>query len=52
MGAGERGGRMMRAGPTTRRGHALLARVTLLVALVLFTILWLLLAPGSAAAAL
>jgi hypothetical protein len=52
MGTGERGDRALRAGPTTGRGHTLLTRVTLLVALVLFTILWLLLAPGSAAAAL
>jgi hypothetical protein len=29
------------------RGHATLARMTLLVALALFTVVWLLLAPGA-----
>jgi hypothetical protein len=30
-----------------RRGHVTLARMTLLVALALFTVVWLLLAPGA-----
>ncbi len=48
----DRGHRETRTEPTTRESSTLLVRVMLVVALVLFTILWLLLAPGSAAAAI
>ncbi len=46
----DRSDRATRTRPTTRESSTLLVRVTLVVALALFTIIWLLLAPGSAAA--
>jgi hypothetical protein len=50
MRLGRRDDREMRHEVTVRRGHTVAAKVILLVGLVLFTIFWLLLAPGSAAA--
>ncbi len=42
--------RTLRPGTAIGRGHTLAAKALLLIALVLFTVLWLLLAPGTAAA--
>ena len=50
MRVGRRDDREMRQEVTMRRGHTVAAKVILLVGLLLFTIVWLLLAPGSAAA--
>lgn len=44
--------RELRQAMSVRRGHSVAAKVMLLVALVLFVVFWLLLAPGTAAAAL
>lgn len=51
MRAGHRDEREVRDEATVRRGHTMAVKAILLIALVLFTILWLLLAPGTAAAA-
>jgi hypothetical protein len=50
MRVGRRDVRTLRPQTAIGRGHMVAAKVLLLIALVLFTILWLLLAPGTAAA--
>jgi hypothetical protein len=50
MRVGRRHGRSLYPDTAIGRGHAVAAKALLLIALVLFIILWLLLAPGTAAA--
>ena len=52
MGVEHRDARTLRPEEVVRHRHTVTGKVVLLVALVLFTILWLMLAPSTAAAAL